>query len=118
MKSLTLGVMGWEGKRRKAAGAAKHHGERDACVQPCVGRLAPQGTGEQRGDKCWVGRPPAASPWMLCSADSRWGWDLGSLSRSLERGLTGAVGLHGLVSWLMQGTESWGGGQGRQERPR
>lgn len=31
--------------------------------------------------------------------DSWWGWDLGSLSRSLERGLMGAAGLNNLVSW-------------------
>lgn len=48
MKSLTFGVMSWEGKQRKATRAAKNHGEHDACEQPLVEQLAPQGIGEGR----------------------------------------------------------------------
>lgn len=34
-----------------------------------------------------------------CSAESQRGWHLGSISRSLERELIGAVEFSGLVSW-------------------
>lgn len=51
MKSLTFGVMSWEGNQKKASRAARRHGERDACEQLLVEQLAPQGTGEQHGDK-------------------------------------------------------------------
>lgn len=72
-------------------------------------QLAPQGTGEQCGDKRQVGRPPAASPWMLCSGKGqlkqRRGQELGSLSGGLERGLVNAAGLGEL---MREGIELWG----------
>ena len=121
MKSLTLGVMGWERKRRKAAGAAKRRGERDAYVQPRVGRPAPQGTGEQHENKRWVGRPLAASPRMLCSGRGQHGQlvGLGPWQPLLEpgKGADGCCRAQRLGELVMQGTESCGG-NGRQEGPR
>ena len=69
-------------------------------MQPCVGWPAPQGTGEQHRDKCWAARPPAASPWMLCSG---WGQgrqpvDLGPWQPPQEPG-KGAGGCCG-AQWL------------------
>lgn len=69
------------------------------------------GTGTHAGWGGFQQRPYGCSAVGGGSADSRWAWDLGSLSRSLERGLMGAVGLKGLVSWRCRAPRAMGAWQ-------
>lgn len=58
--------------------------------------------------------PHGCSPMGGGSANSRWGWDLGILSRSLEKGADVCCGAPQLGELVMQGTESCGGTAGRK----